>query len=256
MSVNTLEKPVYQATTVIRCPECGDQLHPMSNFCPRCFVQVFPDPALSEDFREIEKPAAVDCFIVTGNGPAAPIFAQPDINSRRLFIMTGKDLVRIDREEGFFYAITTQSGIEGYVLRDMGVKVRVGIEEVKPEQAWGYYRVNEYLLGWKNSSLPYRIKDAPIKLIPNFKAIDLARIKSDVALPIVGETYGWFEVQLPSWFRGWVPEAFGYRMLRSDSLPEVPKPLSAAEVLAGIAGIAGVITLAGVGAAVSALADD
>ena len=256
MPTAALEKPVYEATAMVKCPECGDQLHPMSNFCPRCFVPICLDPDQSEDIREISMPGAVECFIVGGNATVAPVFVQPDVKSRRLFIMTGKDLVRIETETDYFYEIGTASGVRGFVLKDMGLKVRVGKAEVEADQAWGYYRVNEYLLGWKSPPLPYRIKDAPIKTAPSFKAIDLARIKSDVALPIVGETYGWFEVQLPSYFRGWVPEAYGYRMLRSDSLPEVSKPLGAAEILVGIAGIAGVITLAGVGATISALSDD
>lgn len=256
MSTTAIEQPVYEPTVMVKCPECGDKLHPMSNFCPRCFVPIYHDPELSEDIREIGTPAALECFIVGGGSTVAPIFAQPDINSRRLFIMTDKDLVRIDSESDYFYEIRTGSGIKGFVLKHMGMKVKVSVDEVKADQAWGYYRVNEFLLGWKSSSLSYHIKDAPIKLAPHFKALDLARIKADVALPIVGETYGWFEVQLPSYFRGWVPEAYGYRMLRSDSLPEVVKPLGAAEILAGIAGVAGVITLAGIGAVISELSKD
>lgn len=237
------------------CPECGDALHPMSNFCPRCMVPVFPDPNASESVREIQEPQAVDCFILSNNNQFIPILAAPRLDSRRLVIMTGKDVVLIHEEMDYFYRVLSLGGIEGYILKDKGLRVRVGLAEVKDGQPWGYFRVNEFLIGWKFSTLPYKIQDAPIKTEPNFKSPTLARIKSDIVLPVVGETYGWFEVQLPSFFRGWVPEAYGYRMLRSDSLPEVSKPWTAADILAGVVGIAGVVTLVGVGAAISAIAD-
>jgi len=239
------------------CPECGDTLHPMANFCPRCFVPIFPDPNLSETVREISEPGSADCFILHTNTAVVPIFSQPNIHSRRLFVMTGNDVVLIVGDQDKFYKVATFGGIEGYVPKSLGIKVKVGLGEVDESTAWGFFRVNEYLIGWKGGSrVPYKIQDAPIKLEPFMQAHDLARIKSDVVLPVVGETYGWFEVQLPSSFRGWVPEAYGYRMLRNGSLPEVTKPLTAGEILAGIVGVAAVVTLAGIGAAVSSIASD
>lgn len=240
------------------CPECGDNLHPMSNYCPRCLVPIYPDPNASEVLIEITEPAGVDCFILLNNNLIVPICVNPNINSRRLFVMTGKDVVAIvDESYPGYYKVRTQCGIEGYVPSVYGLKVKVGLAEVKPEQARGYFRVNEFLIGWKGGgAVPYQVKDAPIKVEPNFKAAELARVKSDVVLPVVGETYGWFEVQLPSYFRGWIPEAYGYRMLRSDSLPELTRPLTGAEILGLVVGGVTVLSLVGVGAAISAVASD
>jgi hypothetical protein len=240
------------------CPECGDMLHTMANFCPRCMIPIFHDPNASEELFEISDPDSVDCYILLFNNSVVPICASPDLNSRRLFVMTGKDVVAIvDESQPLFYRIRTQAGVEGYVPKEYGLKVKVGCAEVKPDQARGYFRVNEYLIGWKGGgAVPYQIKDAPIKTEPLFKAKELARVKSDIVLPVVGEMYGWFEVQLPSYFRGWIPEAYGYRMLRPDSLPELTKPLSGAEIAALIIGGVAAVTVVGVGAAISAAAKD
>lgn len=236
------------------CPECGDNvLHPMANFCPRCFVPIFPDPKASEEIKEITQPGAVDCFILANNSSVVPILSQPDLKSRRLFVMTGNDVVAILKEEQAFYQVTTQGGTDGYVLKEWGIKVKVGLDEVRPNQALGYFRVNEHLLGWKAPKLSYQITSAPIRLEPYLASRELAQIQSDLVLPVVGETYGWFEIQLPSFFRGWIPEAYGYRMLRHNSLPGLSRPLSTGEIIAGIAGVAAVVTLVGVGGAVAAI---
>jgi len=219
-------------------------------------VPIFPDPKATEEIREIAVPDSIDCYILTPNTRFSIVLAAPEINSRRLFLMTNKDVVPILDTEGDYYRIRTIGGVEGFVLREHGMKVKVGRDEVKEQYAWGFFRVNEFLIGWKSSKLPFKLQDAPIKTGPYFRAPELARIKSDIILPVVGETYGWYEVQLPSYFRGWIPEAYGYRMLSSNSLPDVSRPLSAADIIAGIAGVVGVVTLVGVGAAVSAISDD
>ncbi len=97
------------------CPECGDLLHPMANFCPRCLVPIFPDPDATEEIREIAEPEGAFCFILMNNSVVTPLLARPNPNSRRLFIMTGKDVVLIRGEVGEFYKVRAPGGVEGYV---------------------------------------------------------------------------------------------------------------------------------------------
>jgi hypothetical protein len=255
MSGNTTSKTTSGKPNYVTCPECGDDFPLRFNFCPRCMVPIHFDPDQSEAIYEIDDPPSVDCYILRPDSPIVYVLAQPDITGRRLFLMSGNDLLRIRDEEGEFFRVYTPEDRYGFVLKSYGLRVKVATADVEEPEALGYFRVNEQLIGWKKPTLPFQIKNAPIMVEPSFDSEEIAQIKSNVVLPVVGETFGWFMVQLPSFFRGWVPEAYGYRMLRPTSFSAVTEPLSAADVLAGIAGMVGVITLVGIGAALESLED-
>lgn len=240
----------------VKCPECDDQVHPHLNYCPRCLVALYPDENEIEIIREIDTPPGVDCYIRKAkDGSIIYVYSKPTETSKKLFLMTTNDLLVIKGEEDRFYRVRLPNGDDGYVDKEMGIRVKIGTAEIEPAQAWGYYRVSEHLIGWKTTKPPFLLPHVCVWTEPHSGASVIAEIKSDIILPIVGETYGWLEVQLPSFFRGWVPEAYGYRMLRSNSLPELTRPLTSSEILGQIVGIAGVVTLLGVGAAVSAAFD-
>lgn len=233
----------------LTCPECGDEIHLRFNSCPRCLIFLRSDPDYSEAVAEIDRPPSVECFAVIPKTALKYVLAEPDPGSRRLFVMSEKDVLPIRNELEDFYEVATPARRDGFVSKRNGFTVRVATRSLEDGEAQGFFRANEHLIGWKKPHPPFVLREElPIRAEPNFKSQELGRIKADVVLPVVGETYGWFMVQLPSGIRGWIPEAYGFRMLQADSLPGATAPTSGEDIVIGIAGLLGAMTLAGIGA--------
>lgn len=231
----------------LTCPECGDEIQLRFNSCPRCLIFLRSDPDYSEAVTEIDRPPSVECLAVKPETVLKYVLAEPDSESRRLFVMSEKDVLPVRDELEDFYEVATPARRGGFVSKRNGFTVRVATRSLEEGEAQGFFRIHEHLIGWKKPHPPFVLREPPIRAEPHFKSQELGRIKADVVLPVVGETYGWFMVQLPSGIRGWIPEAYGFRTLRADSLPGATAPTSGEDIVIGIAGLVGAITLAGIG---------
>jgi len=238
----------------LACPHCGKLAGLRLNLCPYCGAGLRKHEEKEESRYplRITKPTSYPCFVL--HVEEGYVLESPDPEARRLFVVSQKDRLPILDEVGDFYKVALPRGGEGFINRKCGRLLEFAFEEVT--EPLGYYCVDENVVGWAPGSKPI-VKEVMVRAAPDDAAEPVAIVTPEARVPIVEERNGWFKVQLPGGLRGWVPERYGFRTLRPDSLPVVPKPPEreplAVSLLKGAAAVAaGVILLVGAGIAAAA----
>jgi hypothetical protein len=232
------------------CPNCRAALGDIhGNFCPFCGSKargVTEDTAAGEPHRRVDDPVEWPCYLLDpGRFEHTYVLEHPDSEARRLFVVGSDDVLPILEEpDETYYKVAAPGGHEGFVDRRTGRRLDFGIGDV--ENPLGYYAVDPRLLGWEGKKAI--VDSVLVTTEPREDAEAIGAVNPQARLPIVEEREGWFKVQLPTGLRGWVPERYGFRLIRPDSLPIPEEPPEveplAFKVLGGVA--KGVVKAAGV----------
>jgi len=217
-----------------KCPKCGMiqqmPLQMFSNHCARC-----NEPNLASrlstltEYPKVVDPPAILCYAAKSQ---TAVVATPDLTAETLYIIGPGDILPIAGEEDGFYQLLLPGKEKGYVQKSAGIKVPVGLGEVK--EPLGYARLTAV---YKNAVATVVVPQ------PDGTSETVHILKPEDRFPIVEEREHSFIVQLPSGIRGWVEKGKVSRTISPNSLP--PQESSDLASTLGLAALLGIAMIGG-----------
>lgn len=246
------------------CLNCGKPVDSTAELCEYCGVGLFRLPTSAKSarpaIRRVGSPGYM-CFVLGTQHSSSRVFEKPDRGSRVLFTLGQGEPVPIVSEQGEWLEFLLPGEMTGFVPKVAGRKLEIAGNEKAPNPL-GYYRVNTEVDSPAATEVdfwgrPKKIKEVNIYTLPDESAEVIVALQAWQCVPIVEEREGWFKVQLDDGVRGFVPEKFGLRTLRKESLPlpKAPDDEPGSSVLGGIATFVGLMTLGAIVEGIKSLED-
>jgi ribosomal protein L40E len=211
------------------CIDCGVEQPLYTNYCSNCHKILREIPHRSDDeYNKVSEHSSVMCFCTKISKNL--VFANPDTNAERLYIISMEDYLPVLDDESNFYSVLLPGKEKGYVLKSTGMVIEMGVEEVKTP--FGYVRSDT--------------KPNVISIQPNGETETIYTIIETDRLPIVAQRRELFMVQLQNGFRGWVHKSLVIRTISPTSIPiETANTSGLAQLALGLAAIVGLGIIGG-----------
>ena len=187
---------------VEKCPDCGAVLHPSLNHCTNCKKAYRPSRLKgAENYPKAEIEVIV-CFAAKQDETL--VFADPDNNSERLYLMGPEEVLPLENEVGDYYCLHLPGNELGYVINDSGIIVEVRVGELN---SLGSVRQN------------YRKEKAEIlSMQPNGSNAVVGVLQENERYPVIEEREDVYKILLPNQMLGWIHKAYVIRTLSSGSV--------------------------------------
>lgn len=218
-----IHQPIRTRKDVETCKNCGTPLHPSLNHCTNC-KRPFRVSRLANNqvYPKVDM-TVVKCFAAKQDETL--VLSSPDPESERLYLLGPGEMLPIESEKEDYYCLHLPRNELGFVSKDSGIIVELGIGEVK--EPLGFVRQN-----YKKVKAEITVRQ------PNGKKEIIGSLQENERYPIVEEREDWFKIQMPNGLQGWVHKAYVLRTISPESVLVSQKPSSEfADIALGVAGL-------------------